>query len=102
MESKTVLAAIIERAEEWNSLNVVPMEVGYEDMGIDRAIFKFTAKLLPQNTKSSATVENENIVAATDLDAGGVTPITQIFGLGSWRRAAHAPELNSHGLLMPS
>ena len=72
------------------------MEVGYEDMRIQRTAFKFTAKLLPQNAKAGATVEDENVIAVAHLHAGGVASIAQVLGLWSGRGAAHAPKLNLH------
>ena len=80
---KTVFGLVIQRAKKWNALNVVPMEVGDENVSTNVAAVEFGAQLLSQGTEAGATVEDVQVVADAYLDAGGITSIAQVFRVGS-------------------
>jgi hypothetical protein len=67
-----------------------------EDVGTNRFALGVTLQLLPEPAQSSAAVEDVEVVAKANFDAGGVSPIAQVVGLGSRRGPAYAPELNTH------
>ena len=96
MEGKTVFRVVVERAEERDALNVVPVKMRHENVGANRFAFGFALQLLPQRAKSGAAVEDVKIVAQANFDAGGVASVAQVVGLGSRRGPAYAPELDTH------
>src|SRR5438270_617760 len=91
-----VFRLIVKRSEERDSLDVVPMEMRDKDMRGNRAGVELAAKLLAEQAESGATVEHVQLVAHPHLDAGGIAPITQVFGLRSRSRAANSPEFHTH------
>src|SRR5436305_2910914 len=96
VEKEKVIGIVVERAEEWDSLDVVPMKVGDEDVRVHRLTFRLPQHLFSEHTEACAAIEN--IAAAVDahLDAGGVATIAQVFRLRSRRRTANSPELDLH------
>src|SRR5437588_9179513 len=77
-------------------MNVVPVKVGNENVGEQRAAIRFMQQLVPQRAQACATIENIKRVAQTYLDTRGVAAIPQVLGLRSGRRSAHTPELDAH------
>ena len=96
VEGEAVFRVVVERAEERDALNVVPVKMRNEDVGADRFAPGVALQLLPKRTQSGAAVEDIKVVAEANFDAGGVASITQVVELGSRRGPAYAPELNTH------
>src|SRR5579863_2000835 len=96
MKLEAVLTVVVKRPEEWNSLNMVPVEMGYEDEGRNGPSVEFVAERLSHHAEAGAAIENIQAVSDADLHAGSVASITHIFGLRSWCRSTNSPELNPH------
>ena len=96
MEGETVFRVVVERAEERDALDVVPVKMRDEDVGANRFAFGIALQLLSERAQSGAAVEDVEVVADANFDAGGVASITQVVELGSRRGPAYAPELNTH------
>jgi hypothetical protein len=67
-------------------------------VGADRFALSVTLQLLSERAQSGAAVEDVEVVSYANFDAGGVPSVAQVVGLGSRRRPAYAPELNTHTL----
>ena len=74
MKGETVFRAVIERAEERNSLNMVPVKMGDENVGANGAAFEFTMELLAQRAEPGAAVEDIQMVAETRTSTQEVLP----------------------------
>ena len=98
VERETVFRVVVERAEERDALDVVPVKMRDEDVGANRFALRVALQLLPERAQSGAAVEDVEVVAEANFDAGGVASVAQVVGLGSRRGSAYAPELNSHTL----
>src|SRR5579884_2843589 len=96
MENEAAAGIVVKRLEERNTLDVVPVEVGNEDVRLSFLVAELGAQALAQGTQTSPAVEDEDGVADAHLDAGGVPPITHVFGLGSWSRTTYPPEFDMH------
>src|SRR5215469_1381210 len=83
MKHETVLGFVVERPEKRQTLNVIPMEEGDKDVSGDGLAIEFPEQVMPQRAEAGATVEDENAVAQTHLDAGGIASVAQVFRLGS-------------------
>ena len=79
MEEKIVVRVGIKRKEEWNALNVVPMKVRQKNVSVDGSILMLGVKLLAQITKAGAAIENIDLAVDAHFNAGGITPVAQIF-----------------------
>ena len=75
---------------------MVPVKVGDENVGANWFAFGFALKLLPEGAKSGAAIEDVEVLARANFDAGGVAAVAQVFGLRSRRGSAYAPELDTH------
>jgi len=93
---KTVFPVVVKRTEEWNALNVIPMEMRDENMGGNRGAIEFVAKRLPQNPKAGAAIKYIKFIANAHFHAGSVAAVAHIFRLRSGRRPSNSPELNPH------
>ena len=96
MEGETVFRIVVERAEERDALDVVPVKVRNENVGANGFAFGFALELLSEAAQSGAAIEDVEVFARENFDAGGVATVTQIVGLGSRRGSAYAPELDTH------
>ena len=96
MKNEQILRVVVHGSEKWDAMNVVPMKVGNENVGEQRAAIRFMQQLVPQRAQACATIENIKRVAQTYLDTRGVAAIPQVLGLRSGRRSAHTPELDAH------
>ena len=96
MKLKTVLPVVVQGTEERNSLNVVPMKMGDENVGGNRTAIELAAEGMSQHAEARATVEDVEVVTEAHLHAGSVASVTHILRLGSGRRSANSPELNTH------
>ncbi len=75
---------------------MVPVKMRNENVGVNSFALGFPLELLTQRAESGAAVEDVEIVTQASFDAGGVSSIAQVVGLGSRRRSTHAPELDTH------
>jgi hypothetical protein len=90
------VAGNVERREEWQALDVVPVRVGDEDVGLHRQLLQ---QLLRQRKYAGAGIENDQgIVIAADFDAGGVATVAHGVRARRGNRATHAPESNFHAV----
>src|SRR5450755_2710236 len=96
MKVEAVLAVIVQWPEEREALDVVPVKMGYENMGGNRAGVELVAEGLSQHPEAGATVEDVKVVSDAHLHAGGVAPVTHILRLRSGRRSSNSPELDPH------
>src|SRR5256885_15096151 len=92
MKEEIIVLARVERSKKRNALNVVPVEMRKEDVGVDRLALGFLDELLAQVAKAGAAIEHVNLVVDPDLDAGGVPAVAEILRLRRGRRSAHTPE----------
>src|SRR4051812_7801142 len=93
---RTAVRTVIERAEEWHALNVIPMKVRYEYMCGEWPFAEFAVQFVSEHTKAGAAVEDEDLVSDPHFDAGGIASVAHVLGLWSRRGTAHAPKLHSH------
>src|SRR5579872_5694781 len=86
----------IQRSEERDALNMIPVEMGKKDVRMHRLFAVFLQQLFAQIPESGAAVEDIDLPVDTDFDAGGVAPISQVFSLGGRGRSTYAPESYQH------
>jgi hypothetical protein len=98
MEVERVPVVLVERAEERDTLDVVPMEMRDEDVRLYGRLGRVRelGEMLAENTKSGTAVENEQTAGDAYLDAGGVAAVPKVLFLRSWRRTAYSPEFHMH------
>ena len=78
--------------------NVVVVGVGQVEIERKRLVI---GQAVTEITDSRAGVENEQMLAATHLQARRVSAIPLVFRSGTGDRAAHAPELDIEILAVP-
>ena len=78
MKKEIVVAAVVQRGEERDSLNVIPMEVGEEDVGVHGTSGKLFYQLLAEVAEAGAAVKNVDLVVNADFDAGSISAITHV------------------------
>jgi hypothetical protein len=81
------------RIEERKALNVIPMHVAEEDVRGERHLLE---KLLAQQPKAGAAVENQEQLAGAHFDAAGVASDFDGVGAGRRNAAAYSPERDPH------
>src|ERR1019366_6658927 len=92
-KERDVVLGPVERSEKRDALNVVPVEMRQEDIGLDRLPFRFLQQSLTERADAAARVENDAfIIGGSDLDAGCVAAELQVFNLRRGRRPANTPE----------
>ena len=96
VKGEAILGIFIERAEEGDALDVVPVKVRNEDVGRDGLAVGLAFQLLAEATEAGTAVENIKILAEADFHAGSVSSVAQVPGLRGGRRSAHSPELDPH------
>src|SRR5690348_13862626 len=96
MEEEVILAIIVERSEERDALDVVPVEVRKKDVRIDRLARKLGVQALSQIAESGTAIEDEHLAVDAHFYTGSIAPITQILRLRSGSRSAYTPEFHSH------
>src|SRR3546814_1914545 len=69
------VALVEQRREEGQADDVVVMRVREEDVGFQGAVL---AKLLAERPQARAGVEDQQLVAAVHLQAGGVAAVPQV------------------------
>jgi len=90
-------ARIVNRPKKRQSLNMIPMGVGNEESEIKRLAFKLLQQGLTQQTEPGAGVENNDLITATDLNTGSISPVTDGARAGSRDGSTYAPKLDGGG-----
>src|SRR5262249_25901126 len=83
MKDERTALALIQRREEGNALNVVPMKVREENVRVERLAVGFLLQLLAQIAKPGATVKDVDVPIDAHFHAGSIAAITQVFRLRS-------------------
>src|ERR1700675_468726 len=96
MKKELAVGAVVQRTKKRHALNVVPVEMRNEDMRGKRPVAELALQFVSQHAKAGAAVEDVNLIAQANFDAGGIAPVAQVLGLWSGRGAPHAPKLDSH------
>jgi hypothetical protein len=73
------------------------MRVRNEQREIERALGKFREQRPAQSAQAGAGVEDDDVGAGTDFDAGGVAAVTDGARPRRGNRAANAPEFYGRG-----
>jgi hypothetical protein len=79
VKDKRIFAVAIKRREKWDALDVVPVKVRKKYVGVDGMPILFLRKLFAQIAKSGAAVKNVNVPIHADLNARGITAVSQVF-----------------------
>ncbi len=87
-ELEAVLLAV-GRAKERKAVDVIDVGVGQEDLSV-QAVLAVQADA--QRAHAGAGVEDQPLVTAHHLEAGGVATIAERVRSGAWHRAADPPE----------
>jgi hypothetical protein len=98
VEEEIVLRIFVERREERDSLDVVPVEMGDKDVSVDRLVGELRRELLAEVAETCAAIEYVDLSVDTDLYAGGVASVPHVLHLWSGRGTPHTPELYVHAL----
>ena len=93
--------------EKRDTLNVIPMIVRYEDVGIDSAVappFRPAAvdrvQIIAQHPQAGTAIKDEPAATGSrQLDTRGIAAIAPRITFDRWRRAADAPEDHFGGIL---
>lgn len=81
-----------ERMKERDALDVIPMVVAYQDMGVDAAQIR-RSEPIAEHTKTCAAIEDEpNATRSSELNAGRISAVAPRIALQRRRRAAHSPK----------
>jgi hypothetical protein len=91
-ENPQAAARIVDRPEERQALDVVPVRVGEEQREIERMTFEFLEQGLAQFSQAGAGIKDDEVVAVADFDAGGVAAIAHGARSGRGDGTADAPE----------
>src|SRR3546814_13677054 len=86
------VALVEQRREEGQADDVVVMRVREEDVGFQGAVL---AKLLADRPQARAGAEDQQLVAAVHLQAGGVVAVAQVAVACTGGRAAGCPEADT-------
>jgi len=76
MEDEAAVAVVIERAEERDALDVVPVKMRNENVSGYRLVLEFRIELATEGAESGAAIENVDGVSRANFDAGGIAPVT--------------------------
>src|SRR5262245_37366978 len=94
---REVILRTVERAKEWNALNVVEMKMAKENMRADGVVAEFFEELVSQEADAGASGENQNLVRVRpDLDTGGIASVIHVFSLWRRSRSSITPESDTH------
>src|SRR3546814_15840081 len=83
------VALVEKRGEERQADDVVVMGVGEEDVSLEGAVL---AELLAERPQARSGVEDQQLVAATHLDAGSVAAIPRVTFAWTGDRATGSPK----------
>jgi len=88
---------MINRPEERQTLNMVPMRVGEEQGQVERLVLEFGQQGLTERPQTRAGVEDDDFVTAADFHAGSIAAKANCLRSRCRNRAAHAPEFHACG-----
>ncbi len=98
MEDEAVAGTVVKRTEKRYSLNMVPVKMRDENVGVDGMTFELALQLVSQRSESSPAIEYKNVFANANFHAGRISPVTLILRLRSGYRSANSPKLNAHSV----
>src|SRR5260370_30530157 len=81
VKEELIFFVVVERPEKRDTLNVVPMKVRKKDVRVKRAPVELVDQLFPQDTEAGAAVEDIDLAADANLDAGCIPAISYVFRL---------------------
>ena len=91
-----LVARNVERCEEGNRVDVIPMRMRDEDAALD-ALLAARQEMIAEPLDARAGVEDEELsVGKPEADAGRVTAVLVRVPTRTGEGATHAPELESH------
>jgi hypothetical protein len=76
VKDETVFRLVVKRAKKRDSLNMVPVEMGDENVGGNRTLARLAAELMSQSSEAGAAIENKEATAEAHLDTGSIAAIT--------------------------
>jgi hypothetical protein len=84
VKDERAVAVVIQWLEKRDALDVVPVKVGKENMGVDWvAVLAISSvlqgELLAQIAESGATIKNVDVPVDADFNTGGIAAVTQVF-----------------------
>ena len=88
---------VVQRAEEWQPLDVVPVEMREKQLRADRV--GLLRELLAEETDAATGVEYEAPAARDDFDARSVAPVSGGEHSWTWHRATCTPTPYAHRLV---
>ena len=92
-----VILRPVNRREKRDALNVVPVEMGQKDFGVDGRAVGFLHQSLAEGADAAAGIEDHALVfRRADLEARRVAAELQVLNLRSGRGAAHTPEFEPY------
>jgi hypothetical protein len=91
-ENPQAAAGIIYGRKKWQALDMIPMRVRNEQGKVERFVLEFSEQRPPEQPQSGAGIENNDVVARPDLNAGGIPPIAQGAAAGGGSGTTNAPE----------
>ena len=92
-------AGFKQRREKRQSLDVVPVRVGNQEVKVERFPGKFREERFAECPQASAGVEKDEVGAGTDFHAGGVAAVADRARSWHRNRAADAPKLDGGAVL---
>ena len=90
-------SGMINRPEERQALDVVPVRMGEQQRELERLIFEFRQQGLAERAQTRARVEDDDFAAASDFDTGSVAANAYCFRSRCRNRTAHTPEFHARG-----
>ena len=88
---------VVERREEGDALDVVPVVVGQEDAGLDGLLAELFFQRVAERADAGAAVEDEEVAAlSAELETRRVAAVAEVARRRRGGRAAHAPETQLH------
>jgi len=74
-EDADAVVRAVERLEKGQALDVIPMRVGQQDVQGDGLFAEFAGQFAAEGAQPGAGVEDDDLAAAADFDAGGVAAV---------------------------
>ena len=94
-ENAQAAAGFVNRGKERQALDVIPVGVGNEEREVERLGLEFAKQRDAELAQAGAGVEDDDVFAAADFNAGGVAAITDGSPPRRGNRAANAPKLDA-------
>lgn len=84
-----------ERGEVRQALDMIPMVVAKEEVGVEAGDERLGVKFLAQRSEPGAGVEEYDLVGGAQFEGGGVAAVATCVGMRRGNRAANAPKAQS-------